>query len=37
MKKAFWMAAAALLALAACNKNSKPDTLPVDFSQYKRN
>ena len=35
MKKAFWMAAAALLALAACNKNSKPDTLPVDFSQYK--
>ena len=35
MKKAFWMAAAALLALAACNKNSKPDTPPVDFSQYK--
>ncbi len=35
MKNAFWMAAAALLALAACNKNSKPDTPPVDFSQYK--
>ena len=35
MKKTFWMAAAALLALAACNKNSKPDTPPVDFSQYK--
>ena len=35
MKKAFWMTAAALLALAACNKNSKPDTPPVDFSQYK--
>ena len=35
MKKAFWIAAAALVALVACNKNSKPDTLPVDFSQYK--
>ena len=35
MKRTFILAGAAFLALAACNKNSKPDTPPVDFSQYK--
>ena len=35
MKRTLILAGAAFLALAACNKNSKPDTPPVDFSQYK--
>ena len=35
MKKALFLAGAAVLALVACNKNLKPGSDPVDFSQYK--
>ena len=35
MKRALIFAAAALLALVSCEKNSKPGPQPVDFSQYK--
>ena len=35
MKRTLLLAGVAVLALAACNKNEKPEPRPVDFSQYK--
>ena len=35
MKRTLLLAGVAVLALAACHKNEKPEPRPVDFSQYK--